>query len=135
MLLGLNWVRSHSVAVLNDAAQNALVKIQVVLLGYLVNTLKYQSLLISSSLLQFSEYFSMIRKAINNLHKMILHYVDQKECFFKRIIWPVVCGIFDSVQFWGAYCELRECFRNFRLDRIQNIDILNDFIQKAAFSY
>lgn len=131
LLLGLNWVRSLSDANLNDAAQNALVKIQAVLPAGLAHTLKHQSLLIGSNQLQFSEYFSLIRQAINGLHKMVIRYLDQKACLTKRIIWPVVCGIFDSVQLVGAYCEMREGFRNFRLDRIQDVNILDEHYPKS----
>lgn len=46
----------------------------------------------------------------------------------KRVVWPL--GLF----FWGnawtlaAWCELRDGFRNFRLDRIHKIDPLDDAI-------
>ncbi|WAH61562.1 WYL domain-containing protein (plasmid) [Pseudomonas silvicola] len=50
-----------------------------------------------------------------------LRYKDLKDVSSTRIIWPVVLGYFDRVRLLCGWCELRQDFRNFRVDRIEEI--------------
>ena len=36
----------------------------------------------------------------------------------ERVVWPVAVGFFDAVMMLAAWCETREAFRHFRLDRM-----------------
>lgn len=59
-----------------------------------------------------------VRSAIDERHKFHFHYRDEKNQRSERCIRPL------AVYFWGkawtciGWCELREDFRNFRLDRM-----------------
>ena len=39
----------------------------------------------------------------------------------ERVIWPFVIGFFEQHKTVGAWCELREDFRHFRIDRIASL--------------
>ncbi|MDD9937193.1 MAG: YafY family protein [Myxococcales bacterium] len=72
------------------------------------------------------EHLRSLRKAIGELRKVELAYRDQKDSPSRRVIRPL--GLYFWGKTWtvGAYCELREDFRNFRLDRIDQLRVLQD---------
>jgi len=41
------------------------------------------------------------------------------------MVWPVAIAYLDAARLLAAWCELREDFRSFRLDRIVAADILD----------
>ncbi len=65
-----------------------------------------------------------IRYAIEEYRKLQIVYQDGDSKSSERIVRPL------GLHFWGrcwtlaSWCELRTDFRNFRLDRIQSIDVL-----------
>ncbi|MCH9826634.1 MAG: YafY family transcriptional regulator [Gammaproteobacteria bacterium] len=64
-----------------------------------------------------------LRAAIAERRVVSLRYRDEAGRITERRIHPV--GLFFWGQVWcaGAWCELREDFRNFRLDRMQQADV------------
>ena len=40
-----------------------------------------------------------------------------------RIVWPVAVGFFDHARMLAAWCETREAFRHFRLDRMAAVAV------------
>lgn len=66
---------------------------------------------------------SLLRRAIREQRRVRINYTAESDERTNRIIWPV--GLF----FWGkvwtvtAWCELRDDFRDFRLDRIQELTV------------
>ena len=73
---------------------------------------------------------SDLRRAIEERNKAWMSYIDPKGNQTERTIWPL--GLF----FWGktwtlsAWCELRNDFRDFRLDRVSEMQILADLYPK-----
>ena len=62
----------------------------------------------------------VLRKAIDGHRYVQLEYRDAKDLNSQRRLRPL--GLFFWGRAWtlGAWCELRNDFRNFRLDRIVN---------------
>jgi predicted DNA-binding transcriptional regulator YafY len=56
--------------------------------------------------------------------KIALVYRDNERRETSRIIWPVVVGYHDAVRILIGWCELRQDFRSFRVDRIAGADFL-----------
>ena len=71
-------------------------------------------------------YPCLIRGAIGSERKLRLSYRDRKGAATERVVWPVAIGFFDGAEVLAAWCELRDDFRHFRLDRIVGIDRLED---------
>ena len=73
-----------------------------------------------------------VRLALTERQKLRIHYVKGDGATSDRVIWPL--GAF----FWGrswtvtAWCELRNDFRNFRLDRIEQIEATGDTFPEEA---
>lgn len=67
-----------------------------------------------------------LRKACERQQKIHLKYTDGKDQASDRIIWPL--GMMAWGECWTllAWCELRNDYRNFRFDRIQKLEILEE---------
>ena len=73
-----------------------------------------------------------LRKACDQQLKLILDYQDAQQASTLRTIWPL------GLIFWGerwtllAWCELRNDFRHFRLDRMAKIQTTGQIFEPIA---
>ena len=58
--------------------------------------------------------------------KLQLRYVDEAGRASERIVRPLGCFFWGAVWTLAAWCELRQDFRSFRLDRLQRADMLDE---------
>lgn len=123
--LGSRWVAQQTDHKLALAARDALAKIAAVLPTEARLELENSGLLIGPSSKNGGndEQLRQIRQAIRRQHKLILDYQDETGTGSQRIIWPCALAFFDSVRVIVAWCELRQDFRHFRTDRIQNFQV------------
>jgi len=70
---------------------------------------------------------AQVRIATEERKKIILDYSDAKQATTQRIIWPLGLFFWGAVWTIGAWCELRQAFRIFRLDRIRTLTVLDEF--------
>jgi len=68
----------------------------------------------------------VLRKAVDDRSKVHLDYADATGTPSGRVVCPLGLYFWGSVWTLGAWCELRQDFRNFRLDRIEEVSILDD---------
>lgn len=55
-----------------------------------------------------------------------IHYIDLKEQESERTLRPLGCFYWGAVWTLAAWCEHRNAFRNFRIDRIQRLELLDE---------
>jgi predicted DNA-binding transcriptional regulator YafY len=55
-----------------------------------------------------------------------LRYLDLKDSVSERLVRPLGCFYWGEVWTLAAWCEAREGFRNFRIDRIQDLGVLDE---------
>ena len=67
-----------------------------------------------------------LRVSAEGRHLVRLDYLDLKERRSERIVRPLGCFYWGAVWTLAAWCESREGFRNFRVDRIERIDVLDE---------
>ena len=65
-----------------------------------------------------------LRIAAEAKHTLRLVYVDLKEQRSERVVRPLGCFYWGAVWTLAAWCESREGFRNFRVDRIAELQVL-----------
>ena len=65
-----------------------------------------------------------VRVAAEARHAIRIVYVDLKEQKSERIVRPLGCFYWGAVWTMAAWCETRDGFRNFRVDRIERLDVL-----------
>lgn len=59
-----------------------------------------------------------IRLAIRQEQKLTIDYRNGDLSESTRTIWPFMVGFFERARVIGAWCELRQDYRHFRVDRI-----------------
>lgn len=67
-----------------------------------------------------------LRRAIEARRLVRIDYADVEGKASSRTLRPLACFYWDAVWTLSAWCELRQDFRQFRLDRIQQLDIQTD---------
>ncbi|HAU96718.1 MAG TPA: transcriptional regulator, partial [Serratia marcescens] len=102
-------------------AGQALAKIAAVLPPTLREELEANTLLIAPVQAPpvADEMRVLIRDTIRRERKLHIDYLDLAGQRSERLLWPFALGFFDQFQMLVAWCELRQAFRHFRLDRIQ----------------
>ena len=64
--------------------------------------------------------------ALRNLRRLHLGYRDVEGRYSQRDIRPLALSFFGPVWLLAAWCDLRQDFRTFRLDRIEQLVVLDD---------
>ncbi|WP_459616381.1 helix-turn-helix transcriptional regulator [Bordetella sp. 2513F-2] len=123
LVLGSRWVARRAGDSLATAARNALAKIAAVLPDALRESLDASTLLVGpgSAAATDEAQVALLRQAIRAEHKVEIDYRDQHGAPSARTIWPFALGFFDHALIVLAWCELRQAFRNFRVDRITGL--------------
>ena len=71
------------------------------------------------------QILEIIREAIDRARKARIRYERPDGTISERIVWPIVIGWFDGFEMFAAWCELRQEFRHFRVDRLACIELLD----------
>jgi len=123
LLLGAHWVMDRADARLGEGAENALAKIAAILPRSLRDRVEDSALIIGPSPPEAIGDAGLLtlRLAMRHQQKLKITYCDLKGKTTKRVIWPVALAFFEHVRVLVAWCELRNGFRHFRTDHIQQI--------------
>jgi predicted DNA-binding transcriptional regulator YafY len=132
LALGAGWVKGHADQGLAKAAHAALAKIAAVLPPDRAEALDWPMLLAGPGVGPDSEVsLALVREALGKERKLAFSYADKNGQKSMRIVWPVAVGFFDRARMLAAWCETRQAFRHFRLDRMTNVAISDERLPKA----
>jgi predicted DNA-binding transcriptional regulator YafY len=67
-----------------------------------------------------------VRLWIRDGRKIRVRYRSEDAQDTERVIWPVIIGYAETVHLLAAWCELRQDFRHFRMDRIVAAEFLDE---------
>lgn len=134
LVLGARIVESWADDELAEAASNAIAKIEAViperLRGYMANT----ALLAPS--MHFMEPIAFdladLRRAVRHHRKVHFRYTDLVGQGSERTVRPLSLAYFGPVWVLAAWCELREDFRTFRLDRMVGFAVTEERFRQEA---
>jgi predicted DNA-binding transcriptional regulator YafY len=128
LALGARWVEGRADAGLKRAARGALAKIAAVLPPERAEALDWPTMLAGASAPDGREGASLplVRAALGAERKLKLAYVDKDGRSSTRVVWPVALGFFDHARMLAAWCETRQAFRHFRLDRMAAVEVLDE---------
>jgi len=125
LLLGARMIKAWTDKTLGTAAQRVIEKIQTVLPDHRQTEMDNEEILVPDFHVDeiVKSRMNQLRNAIRSQQKIKMDYVraDGQDSF--RTVHPL--GLF----FWGrvwtlvGWCELRDDFRHFRLDRIQQLEV------------
>ena len=65
-----------------------------------------------------------MREAVQSRHKLRIAYLDLAGAASERTVRPLGCFYWGKVWTFSAWCELRDDFRGFRVDRIEAVEVL-----------
>ncbi|MBN9024913.1 MAG: YafY family transcriptional regulator [Rhizobiales bacterium] len=127
LALGARFVEAWADPELAAAVREALVKIDAVLPESRRGEIWRDTVQVNSPALigAANAQLALFRKAIRQKRKMQLNYRSASEALTERTIRPL------AIEAWGhawtatAWCELREDFRMFRLDRVMEAKMLD----------
>ncbi|MEM7077486.1 MAG: YafY family protein [Pseudomonadota bacterium] len=107
------------------AAERILDKVDAVLPEKLRPELNSQTVVVpevaSFQSAQTTEHLGEVRESINTRQRLFLAYHDVNGAPTERIVWPLTLVYWGNTWALGAWCELRQDFRNFRIDRIADV--------------
>jgi predicted DNA-binding transcriptional regulator YafY len=128
LILGMRWVADRGDQTLSSGALSTLAKIAAMLPTELRRELEESSLLVGAPSKRPAHEASpdLLRAAVREERKLKLTYVDASGIHSQRVVWPFALVYFDQARVLMCWCELRADFRNFRSDRISNIEPLED---------
>ena len=128
LVLGARVVQSWADPQLRAAAGDVLAKVEAVLPPALRDRLTATALLSPGVRIPraVAAELGRLRTALREKRKIRFKYVDKGGAPTSRTIWPL------AMAFWGknwsvaGYCELRQDFRNFRADRVTDLELLEE---------
>lgn len=127
LALGLKWVTLRAGGELAESAAQAQARLAAVLPGELRHRMDDSPLLVGPGASQSSAVdLSLLHRATREERKLRIEYLDADRKPTQRTLWPCVIAFFESVCMVAAWCELREDFRHFRVDRIVSAEILDE---------
>lgn len=126
LVLGARWVMDRTDHQLSQAGRGLLAKIEAVLPEDMKESMNNSSLLVGPGEVVPNNNLLLetLRRSIRREQKIEIHYKDLKGNSSQRTVWPLALAFFDNVRILVAWCELREDFRHFRTDHIQDLQEL-----------
>lgn len=120
LVFGADVAKSWGDAQMAQAADRILAKVDAVLPDRLRPQLNSQRLVVPDVRMseQTTRMLGDVRDAINQRMRVFLEYSDADSDATERIVWPLALAYWGARWTLGAWCELRQDFRNFRIDRI-----------------
>jgi len=128
LVLGARIVETWADAELSLAASDAIAKIEAViperLRGYMADT----ALMAPPSWHMEPVGFDLaeLRRAVRSRIKVHFRYTDVMHRTSERTVRPLSLAFFGPVWILAAWCELRDDFRTFRLDRIAGFRVTDE---------
>lgn len=123
LVIGARIVQSWADPALAAAAGDVLAKVETVLPPPLRPRVRTLGLLSPPSGRRPEVAIDMaaLRRAVREQRKVTVDYVSESGEHTRRTIWPMALAFFPPAWLLLAWCELRQDFRSFRVDRIHAI--------------
>jgi predicted DNA-binding transcriptional regulator YafY len=142
LVLGSRMVAAWGDAELASAANDALRKIEAVLTPAIRDRIDAVAIYAPGTNLTYGagvetrRNLESIRRAIEGTRIVRAAYADASGAATERRLRPVALHFWGQVWTVVAWCELREDFRSFRIDRFQTLNLLEDrFIPELGKRY
>lgn len=122
LVLGARWVEGRPDEGLASAARNALAKIATASPEDLRDRINNSGLRAAQSTWdkEMEPLLSVVRDSMRSEKTLHISYADESGKLTERPIWPVTLAYYEEKQIIGAWCTMRQDFRNFRVDRVQS---------------
>ena len=128
LVFGARIVKSWSDSEMARAAEAALARIEPTLPEHLRHLLADATLWVPAGKNQAPLRFDLaqLRAAIRTHRKVRFRYSDERGSETRRCVQPITLWFYGPVWLTGAWCELRDDLRFFRLDRMRDVEFLDE---------
>lgn len=132
--IGARLVRRLRDAKLQEAADSVFSKVTVVLPEALRRQLTATPIYVSPGDTVEPQGVDLadVRAAIRDSRKLHISYADERGRRTNRTIWPIAMAYYVDVTLVGAWCEMRNDYRNFRVERIQSSTVLDEHFDQDS---
>ncbi len=128
LVLGARIVESWADQELAEAAGDVIAKVEAVIPERLRDHMAQTALLAPAA--HYAEPISLdpgqLRRALRQRMKLAFAYRDEAGRETRRTVRPLALAFYGPVWLLTAWCELRADFRSFRLDRISELEVLDE---------
>jgi predicted DNA-binding transcriptional regulator YafY len=124
--LGLRFVTAYTGPPLSAAAVSAMAKVRTVLPKRVASETAPVALYVPVKAAGSFAVLGPVFEAIDARRKIRMRYADAAGRETERVIWPLGAFFWSAAWTALAWCELREDFRSFRLERIAGLECLAD---------
>ncbi len=133
LVLGARMVESWGDADLRQAARSALDKVETVLPPDKQHRVRETALFAPSFMVsdEMRQTVGTLRKAIDNRRKITIRYRDKHGAATERTLCPLALYFWGGIWTLGSWCELRRDYRNFRIDRIDHVELADDAFEPS----
>ncbi len=134
LMLGARVVQSYADPALARAADSVLAKVEMVLPEKLRARMASRSFLAPNFNPGGGSGLGTVREGIRSKRRLTFEYVDKGDKPSTRVMRPLGVAFWGKVFSVAAWCELRNDFRSFRLDRMKNVQLGAVFDDEAGKS-
>jgi predicted DNA-binding transcriptional regulator YafY len=128
LVLGARMVQAFSDRRLAAQAKNLLAKVELVVPKHLQRGFARPELGVPAALCpEVRVAMERVRTAVDERRRLFTRYTDQEGALTERTLRPLCLAFWGMVWTLGAWCELRRDFRTFRIDRLQDMELLEPF--------
>jgi predicted DNA-binding transcriptional regulator YafY len=128
LVLGVRIVESWADPKLAEAAGDVIAKVEAVIPERLRRHMAETALLAPAD--HLTEPISVdpgdLRRAVRQRFKIHFRYRDADDNRTERNVRPLALAFFGPVWMLASWCELRQDFRSFRLDRMSDLSVLDE---------
>lgn len=128
LVLGARTVKSWADPGLKDAAERVLSKVEAVLPDALKARITESAIFALNFRPEpaIGGFLGLLRQAQREQRKVHLHYRRADGIESHRVVRPLCLSFTAPMWMLSGWCELRDDFRNFRLDRMDKIELLDE---------
>lgn len=136
LVFGARMVRAWGDASFTNAADSALAKIRAVLPARLHEAAKASHLTVARSRTHnkaaFNANLTPVRRAIRERRKIKVTYKSLGDETTARVLRPLGLAFFGPFWMLASWCELRNDFRTFRIERFESVAVTQDTFRDEA---
>lgn len=125
LLLGVRMVQAWGDPQMRKAARGVLDKVRAVSSASLLESLDSNTMLVPDFhvSLDVRRRLGQVREGIIQRRKLQFHYTRADGQEARRLVRPLGLFFWGTTWSFGAWCELRDAFRNFRVDRMAAMEL------------
>nr|WP_040676654.1 YafY family protein [Nitratireductor pacificus] len=119
--LGMQLIAARGDGDLKQAAARVAAKLDAVVPGGEHRRVRQGDMIAYAKASEAQRHLAGLRRAVRERRRLRIGYLDLKEVETTRHVRPLGLTAFDNVWLLTAWCEERDDFRNFRVDRLTGI--------------